>query len=104
MKKFIPPEKRKHQEFSEYLKEKLKDPEFKHEFDKLQPEFEVVHMMYEARLKKNFTQKQLAEKLNTKKSVISRLEAGNANPTLNFLKRFADALDTTLQIKFIKNP
>ncbi|OGK19574.1 transcriptional regulator [Candidatus Roizmanbacteria bacterium RIFCSPHIGHO2_02_FULL_40_13b] len=103
MNKYILPKDRHHLDFDEYLKEKLKNPAFKAEFDRQQPEFAVIQAMIEARSKKKITQKNLAEKIGTKQSVISRLESGNANPSLNFLKKFAQALDTTLQIRFVKN-
>lgn len=95
--------KTKHVDFRIWLNEQLKDPEFKAEYDRQQPEFAVIQAMIEARAKRKINQKDLAERIGTKQSVISRLESGNANPTLNFLKKFAEALDTTLQIRFVKN-
>ncbi|QQG44479.1 MAG: helix-turn-helix transcriptional regulator [Candidatus Roizmanbacteria bacterium] len=45
-------------------------------------------------------QKKLAEKLNTKQSVISRVENAKTVPSLTFLKRLAKALNASLQIQF----
>lgn len=96
----IPPDKRKHLDFDIDLKESLKDPEFKREFDKLQPEFELIGAIIDARVKKGVTQKILAKRMKTKQSVISRLESGNANPSFKFVKRLAEALGTDINIKF----
>jgi len=46
------------------------------------------------------SQEQLAQKLNTKQSVISRIESGASTPSLTFIKRVAEALDTEVNITF----
>jgi ribosome-binding protein aMBF1 (putative translation factor) len=96
----IPPNKRKHLDFEVDLKEQLKNPEFKREFDKLQPEFDLIRAIIDARAKRGVTQKILAKRMGTKQSVISRLESGNANPSFGFVKRLAKALETDIQITF----
>ncbi len=100
MRKFIKPKDRKHEDFRIWESEQMKDPVFKTEFDKLQPEFAVIRAVIEARMKKGITQKMLAGKMGTKQSVISRLESGNGNPSLAFLKRLAEAFNTHLEIRF----
>ena len=92
--------KQKFVDFREDLNRELKNPKFKREWDKLQPEMAVVREIIEARIKKNLTQKKLATRLKTKQSVISRLETGRGNPTLSFLQRLAEALNTRLEINF----
>lgn len=99
----IPPNKRKHEDFRIELRKELKEPEFKREFDRLQPEFDLISAMIDARTKKGMTQKMLAKKMKTKQSVISRLESGNANPSFNFVKRLAVALKTDIKVKFSTN-
>lgn len=94
------PKKVRYLSFDEDLKERLKNPEFKREFDKLQPEFDLIQAMIDARIKKGITQKILAKRMKTKQSVISRLESGNANPSFKFVKRLATALGEPIQIKF----
>jgi len=88
----------KHLDFNDYKKRIFKNPKIKAEYDKLQPEFELINAIIEARKKKGFTQTQLAAKIGTKQAVISRLEIGQANPTLDFLKRLAGALNSKLEI------
>lgn len=93
--------KRKHLDFTVWEKEALKDPAFKAEYDRLQPEFAVINAIIEARRKKGVTQEDLAKKIGTKQSVISRLESGRANPSVAFLKKLAQALNSHLEIKFV---
>ena len=99
----IKPEDRKHLDFEVWEKEALKDPLLKTEYDRLQPEFAVINAMIEARRKKGITQVDLAKKMGTKQSVISRLESGRANPSIGFLKKLANALQTNLEIRFVQH-
>lgn len=96
----IKPKNRKHFDFEIWKKQSLQDPKIKAEYDKLQPEFAVIRALIDARIKKSLTQKELAKKIGTKQSVISRLESGRANPTVSFLKRLAVALNSRLEIRF----
>jgi ribosome-binding protein aMBF1 (putative translation factor) len=92
--------KQKYIDFREDLNRELKDPEFKKEYLKIQPEFEVTRALIKARINKGLTQKKLAKKLKTTQSAISRLESGRANPTVAFLQKLADAFDSYLEIRF----
>lgn len=96
----IAPKDRKHLNFNVWKKQLLKNPKIKAEYDKLQPEFEVIRAIIRARANEGITQADLAKKIGTKQSVISRLESGNANPSIAFLKKLAAALNTNLEIKF----
>lgn len=87
--------------WEEHRKQLMKDPEFVKAYLELQPEFEIIEKIIRARLKKGVTQKKLAQKMKTKQSAISRLESGTANPSLNFLKRLAEALNSRLEIRFL---
>mgnify|MGYP001595924919 CR=1 FL=1 len=87
-------------DFERMKKRLLKNPEFKKLHAKTRPEFEIARMVIRARIKKGLTQKQLADKLHTRQSVISRVEGANTTPSLSFLKRLAAALNTTLQVQF----
>ncbi len=86
--------------FSELEGEWLKDPEFKKEFDALEPEYALVREVMDKRLAKKMTQKELAKKVGTKQSAISRLESGSANPSFRFLQKVASASDSKLTISF----
>jgi transcriptional regulator with XRE-family HTH domain len=60
----------------------------------------VACSLIEKRLKKNLSQRDLAKKLHTSQSVISRIEGMNGNPSLSLLKRIAFALDLKLHVSF----
>ena len=74
----------------------MKDPEFRREYKKLEPEFQIARQMIGARLKQKMSQEELAKKMGTGQAVISRLESMNAKPSISLLERVAKAL----QIKF----
>jgi len=93
--------KRHHLDVTAWEKEALKDPKLQAEYDALQPEFALIDSIIKARKERNLTQAQLALKIGTKQSVISRLEIGKANPSVNFLKKLARAIHTNLEINFI---
>ena len=93
--------KMKVHDYDEMLKEELKDPEFRKEYNALEEEFEVAKQVISLRLKKGLTQKELAEKVNTSQSCIARLESGTyRNLSLSFLRRVGEALGVQPHIKF----
>ena len=78
----------------------LKNPEFKKVYEETRIEREIAHALIRARIEKRLTQAQLAKKLKTRQSVISRVESGQNTPSLSLLKRLAAALDTSLSVQF----
>jgi len=88
-------------DFDTYVAEKLKDPAYKAEYDALEPEFAIIHAMIEARKTSGMTQKQLSEKTGIAQGDISKIEIGEANPTLNTLKRLASGMDMKLKLEFV---
>ena len=68
--------------FDDYLQEQLKDPEFKKEWDDIQPEMDVIRAMIDARIEQNLTQKELAARTGIDQADISKLENGTRNPSL----------------------
>lgn len=78
--------------YAELKREILSDPEIKAEYDNLEPEYALIRQIIEARRELNWTQKELAEQMGIQQSHISRLESGNYNPSLAFLKRVSKAL------------
>lgn len=53
-----------------------------------------------ARIDQDMTQSELAARIGTHQSNISRLESGNYNPSLEFLKKVARGLGKELHISF----
>ena len=78
--------------------ELLKNPDFKREYDALEPEYRLLKAIVERRVKLGITQAALAARIGTKQSVIARLESGRANPSIAFIKKVADALDADLDV------
>lgn len=87
--------------FREALNEQLQNPEFKKEWDALEPEFQIIKAMLDTRNKKAMTQKQLADITGIPQADISRLENGNANPSLKTLQRLADGMGMKLKLEFV---
>ena len=87
--------------FNEFLQEQLKDPEFRKEYEALQPEHAVVQAMIEARKASGLTQKELSERTGIAQGDISRIEKGNANPSMRTLQRLAAGMDMILKIEFL---
>lgn len=84
----------------EHISEKMKSPKFKKAWHDLDPEFELLESMLKAREKAGLTQAELAKKVGTKQSAISRLEIGAfSKATVETLKKLADALDARLVVK-----
>lgn len=84
--------------YTQFKKHLLKNPKIKKAYEELGPEFEVITLLIKLRMQKKLTQRELAERLGTKQSAVSRLESGVYNPSLSFLYRIADALDARLKI------
>ena len=79
----------------------LGDPEIKRLYDEMESEYQVISAVIGKRLEKKMSQKDLAVRVGTKQSAISRLESGNSNPSIQFLDKVAKALDGQLQIKIV---
>lgn len=88
--------------WEEVKKKLLENEEVKREYDRLGPRYEAIGKIIEARIKKKMTQKELANKLGTKQSAIARFEAGNINPSLDFLQKLATVLGYRLTVTFTK--
>ena len=84
--------------WDEHKKELMKDPEFRREWERTRVEREISMVLIRTRIKKKMTQAQLARKMRTKQSVISRVENAQTKPTLSFLERLAGALGGKLTV------
>ncbi len=87
-------------DWNSFKAEALKDPETMEEYEKLEPEFQIVREIIRFRKDHNLTQKELADMLDTKQSNISRFESGDYNPSLRLLKKIAERLGKKLVICF----
>lgn len=76
----------------------MKDPEYRREYEKLEPEFQIARQIIGARIKQKMTQEELAKRAGTGQAVISRLEGMNAKPSISLLQRVAQALETKIKV------
>ena len=82
----------------------LQNPEVKAEYDALQPEYDIIQAMIDARIKQNMTQKDLSARTGITQADISRIENGTRNPSLNMVKKLAQGLGMQLKLEFIPTP
>jgi DNA-binding XRE family transcriptional regulator len=76
----------------------MKDEEFKAEYEKLKPRYELIAQIIDARHQLNITQEELAQRAGTQKSNISRFESGSYNPSLDFVTKVAHSLGKEVHI------
>jgi len=87
-------------ELKRYSKErKVKDPAFATGFDAGYEQFKVGVVLRQAREKAGMTQEELARRLKTKKTAISRIENHAEDIKLSTLERVAVALGKRLEVK-----
>lgn len=86
--------------YKDFLNEQMKNPEFKKEYDALDAEFSIIQAILDARKKSGLTQKDLAERTGIAQADISKLENGNANPSLRTLQRLAEGMGMQLKVEF----
>ena len=89
------------------MQQALSDPEVKTLYDEYTPEFELLESMLQARKNAHLTQLDIAKRMNTKASAITRLESsltsGKVSPSLATLKRYAAAVDGHLEVRIVPN-
>ena len=87
--------------FKDDLNQQLKDPEFKKEWDALEDEYQLINSLIKARVESGLTQSQLSERSGINQANISKIENGVYNPTVNILRKLAEAMNMELKIEFI---
>ena len=81
--------------FDDWLAGQMEGEEFRTEYERLGPCFEVARL----RMMRGLTQRELAERVGTHQSSISRLESGDSEPSLSFLRRVVEALNGRLEVQ-----
>ena len=90
--------------FEDFLKEKLKDPEFKKAYAEPDedPYLEIAFQLLQLRRKLHLTQKQLAKKVGTSQQALARLEStAYKGCTIKTLDNIAKKLHKKLRIQFV---
>lgn len=90
--------------YREYKEKVLGNPEVKAEYDALQPEYDIIQAMIEARVKQNITQKELSARTGITQADISRIENGTRKPSLSMVKKLAHGLGMQLKLEFVPSP
>jgi transcriptional regulator with XRE-family HTH domain len=85
----------------DYINEQMENEEFRNEYEKLQPEFEIIRAIVEARNSRHLTQKELSVLTGINQADISKIENGTRNPSLNMIKRLAEGMNMRLELNFI---
>lgn len=81
-----------------FLKEELKDPEFRRAYEEEGLKFKIAQAVYKRRKARNLSQAALAQKARTTQKVISRIEHSDVSVGVDLLQRIASALDLKVSI------
>ena len=87
-------------DLQKYIKQrKARDPDFAADYDYGYEQFKIGVILKKAREEAGLTQEELAEKLNTKKSAISRIENHAEDIKLSTLGKFVKAVGKELRLE-----
>nr|DAT43261.1 MAG TPA: helix-turn-helix domain protein [Caudoviricetes sp.] len=85
-------------DFDTFLEKKLKNPDFKREYDALDKEFELIDELLKARSEAKMTQAQVAEAMGVKQSAVARIESGNLDMKYSTLVNYLNAVGKRIAI------
>lgn len=88
-------------DFEKLLAQQLEDPEFKAEWEAIQPELVIAQAVIDARERSGMTKQKLSEVTGIAQGDISKLERGSANPSIRTLQRLARGMGMMLKIEFL---
>jgi ribosome-binding protein aMBF1 (putative translation factor) len=74
------------------------DAEFRAERERLRPYADLAKLVVRLRAREGLSQEELARRMGTTKAAISRLESGRHRPTMETLRRLAEALGGRLLV------
>ena len=90
--------------FREDLRSRLRDPEFRTEWEALQPALQLAELLIQARQKLGLSQRQLAAKAGVKYPQVARAESAGHLPSIATLAKLARAMGARLEIRIIQRP
>lgn len=82
------------------IRRAARSPEYRAEQERLAPYREVAQQVIILRTRHGISQEALARRMGTSKSAIVRLESGRHRPSMETLRRVAEAFGTRLMIGF----
>lgn len=77
----------------------MRDPKFRKAYEAVQPKYDLIRAVLDARLKRGVTQAEIARRAGTTQSAIARFESGASNPTLSFLTKVAAAVGAKIEVR-----
>lgn len=83
---------------SDFFNKKIQNKNFAKAYEEISPLMDIAITIVKARNKAGFSQADLAKKLKTSQSVISRIENGNQNLSVKMLARIAQTLNCNLSV------
>lgn len=90
----------------EFVEQMLSNPEFKAEYDRLEPEFALLDELLRARAASGLSQAEIARRMGTKPPALSRMlaEVGDNkhSPSIATLRKYAEACGKKLQIRLVE--
>lgn len=98
--------KKKTTNFADFIRQKLKDdPSLAQRVEEERFNSDLAQQIYDARKSRGWSQAELARKIDTSQSVISRIEDSDySGHSLNLLKKIAHALGMSLRVEFFEKP
>ena len=85
-------------DFDTFLEKKLKNPDFKREYDALDKEFELIDELLKARSEAKMTQAQVAKAMGVKQSAVARIESENLDMKYSTLVNYLNAVGKRIAI------
>jgi len=81
-----------------HAREMAENPEYRETYEALEGEFALVNALLQARSRARLTQAEVASRMGTTESAVSRLESGRSQPSTRTLERYARATGHKLHI------
>ncbi|AFV96630.1 MULTISPECIES: helix-turn-helix domain-containing protein [unclassified Sulfuricurvum] len=88
-------------DFQHHLNESLQNEEFKTAYQQKELRFKIIDILVGLRLQYKLTQGELAKKLGTTQTVISRIENGSVNVGIDFLQKLGNAFNKKIEITVV---
>ena len=91
-------------DLQEYPSKRVQNPEFEKQWEESRLQYEVARQLIQLRKQAGLTQEELARKLHTRQSEISRIENGDQNISLEKLRRMVEAMGGNVEIRIESSP
>ena len=88
-----------------FIEKAMKRKGFGEAYDGLATEYALVRELLSARSRAGLTQEEVAQRMGTTKSAVSRLEAaGKTSPSVTTLEKYAQAVGSRVEIRLVPGP